>query len=63
MPNCAEGCASRRCRPCGLIQMHRSGTVCPSTWPIATGAMVEQPGGQRTGFALLFISYFMSLGQ
>jgi len=34
--------------------MRSSGTVWQSTRPIAIGAAVEQPGGQRTGCALLF---------
>jgi len=34
--------------PCGLLpQTRSSGVVGPSMRPIAIGAMVEQPGGQR----------------
>jgi len=41
--------------PCGLLlQTCSCGVVGPSTRPIAIGVMVEQPGGQRTGSALLF---------
>jgi len=37
--------------PCGLLlQMRSSVTICPSTRPVAIGAMVKQPGGS----ALLF---------
>jgi len=53
-PNRAEGPASRRRRPRGLLLQTRScGVVGPSMRPIAIGAMVEQPGGQRTDSALL----------
>jgi len=31
-----------------------SGVVGPSVRPIAIGAVVKQPAGQRIGFALLF---------
>jgi len=41
--------------PCGLLLQTRScGAFGPSTRSVAIGSMVEQPGGQRTGFALLF---------
>ena len=41
-------------RPCGLLRQTRSsGVVGPSMRPIAIEAMVEQPGGRRTGSALL----------
>jgi len=40
---------------CGLLlQTCTRGAVQQSTRPIAIGALVEQPGGQRTGSALLF---------
>jgi len=41
--------------PCGLLLQTRSnGVVWQSMRPIAIGAVVELPGGQRTGSALLF---------
>jgi len=43
--------------PCGLLlQTRSSGVVGPSTRPIAIGAMVEQPGGQRTDLACFLVS-------
>ena len=57
----AEGPASRRRHPCVLLlQTRSSGAVCLSTRPIAIGAMVEQPGGQRT---TCFYSFFNDFRQ
>jgi len=43
--------------PCGLLLQTRScGVVGPSMWPIAIGAIVEQPDGQRIGhFSFIII--------
>ena len=55
MPSHAEGLALRCRRPRGLLLQTRScGVVGASTRPIAIRALGEQPGGQRTGSALLF---------
>jgi len=37
-----------------LLQTSTGGVVSQSTQPVAVGAVVKQPGGQRTGSALLF---------
>jgi len=61
MPSRAERPASRRRHPCGLLlQARSSGAVCLSMRPIAIGAMVEQPGGQRT---TCFSSFFNDFRQ
>ena len=52
---------ARSVHPCGLLlQARRSGAVCLSTRPIAIGAMVEQPGGQRTTCFSSFLTIFVS---
>jgi len=45
---------SRRRRPRGLLLQTRSSGVACTSWRIAIGVMVEQPGGQRTCSALFF---------
>jgi len=43
-----------------LLQARSSGVVCLSTRPVAIGAMVEQPGGQRTTCFSSFLTIFVS---